>query len=452
MGLRKQGEGKKMENSIAKQLQQARQERQLTLEDVAKATHIRLHYLQAMEAGDFSSLPSPAQARGFLRAYASYLGLDLEALLGEFGGGSSALPLTQRKYEAAMHGPPDPAMTAVSLVTSQPTPTQPVTAGSDFFYEIGKQLRQRREVLGLSLDEVEAHTHIRVGYLQALEAGQVENLPSSMQGRGMLANYASFLGLDPDPLLMKYADGIQARFLARQSERKQMRPFLAERAARPPSVDHLPHPPGPIRRLFASEVIWAGLLLLGLLGFIGWGTVRVLSAHSAPTEEAPTPPSIVDVLLATATLQEAEILISPSPSATLAPFMSTLPVASDVIGETSQPSDVAGQPTAISGNLRLGIIARQRAWMRVTVDGNVVFEGRILGGSAQEYYGQERIELLTGDGAALQVYYNQQDLGPFGQPGEVVNRIFTIEGILTPTPTVTRTPTATQAVTATPKP
>jgi hypothetical protein len=64
-----------MSIAIGKILQAAREERGLTLDQVAGATHIRLRYLQAMEAGDFEALPSRLQVKGFLRSYASYLGL-----------------------------------------------------------------------------------------------------------------------------------------------------------------------------------------------------------------------------------------------------------------------------------------------------------------------------------------------------------------------------------------
>jgi hypothetical protein len=88
--------------------------------------------------------------------------------------------------------------------------------------------------------------------------------------------------------------------------------------------------------------------------------------------------------------------------------------------------------------------------MRVLVDGEVEFEGRILPGSAYAYTGEERVELSTGDGDALQVFFNQQDLGSLGVAGEVVNLVFTLDGIQTPTPTITLSPTTTPRFAGTP--
>ena len=71
-------------------------------------------------------------------------------------------------------------------------------------------------------------------------------------------------------------------------------------------------------------------------------------------------------------------------------------------------------------------------------------------GSAYTYAGNERVILRTGNGAGLQVYFNQQDLGLLGAFGEVVERVFTIQGILTATPGVL--PTSTPAPTGSPTP
>src|SRR5512139_3708628 len=72
-----------MSLTIGRQLKQAREQHRLTLEKAAEATHIRLHYLQALEADDYTIMPSAAQARGFLHNYTSFLGLDLDAVITE---------------------------------------------------------------------------------------------------------------------------------------------------------------------------------------------------------------------------------------------------------------------------------------------------------------------------------------------------------------------------------
>jgi len=61
---------------IGVQLKAAREERGLTLEQVAAETRIPQRHLQTIEAGDFSALPARTYAVGFSRTYAKAVGLD----------------------------------------------------------------------------------------------------------------------------------------------------------------------------------------------------------------------------------------------------------------------------------------------------------------------------------------------------------------------------------------
>ena len=70
-----------MTESVGARLKQARELRRLSLQQVAEATKLRIHYLQALENDDLSAMPSAAQARGFLRLYAEFLELDVAALI-----------------------------------------------------------------------------------------------------------------------------------------------------------------------------------------------------------------------------------------------------------------------------------------------------------------------------------------------------------------------------------
>jgi len=70
--------------AIGQRLSEARASRQISLEQAEEETRIRLKYLMAMESGEFDTLPNIAVARGFLRSYARYLGLDPSQLLEEF--------------------------------------------------------------------------------------------------------------------------------------------------------------------------------------------------------------------------------------------------------------------------------------------------------------------------------------------------------------------------------
>lgn len=65
-------------------LRQQREVRDIELDEVARATRVSIRYLQALEEGRFELLPAPVFARGFLREYARYVGLDADETVNSY--------------------------------------------------------------------------------------------------------------------------------------------------------------------------------------------------------------------------------------------------------------------------------------------------------------------------------------------------------------------------------
>jgi cytoskeletal protein RodZ len=416
--------------SIGTQLRQAREAQSLSLDQAAQATHIRLHYLEALEADKFESLPSTAQLRGFIRGYADYLRLDSSVLIHLLENDSSSNP--------AVVAPPAPTS---EISTSS-------TSSEAIFKELGSTLKSQRELMGLSLGDVERHTHIRMHYIHALETGDIPHLPSPVQGRGMLSNYASFLGLNTEAVLLRFADGLQADLYDRQSARNPSptKPHQKENG-------RIPARPSQLKRLFSMDLFVGGFIIVFLLGFSVWGALRISKLNSAK-DPSPTAPPVSAILLSSP-----EAVLSGTPGLTPSAAVSVVPTVlidsspiTGTLGQTATPVLIVSTPGLENAPVQVNIITNQRAWMRVIVDGETVFEGRVTAGSAYTFAGNERIELLTGDGSSLKVYFNQEDLGQLGAVGEVVERIFTISGVETATPAFpsTSTPVPTGTVTPTP--
>jgi cytoskeleton protein RodZ len=434
-----------MNGSVSQQLRQAREARSISLETAAQSTRIRLHYLKAIEAGDFAVLPSPAQARGLIRSYASYLGLDPVSVLAGF---STTLP-----------GSSSPSKPLPVVI---PPPGVDTREADEVFQAIGHKLRSQRELLGLGLEDVERHTHIRMHYLKALEEGNLRGLPSPVQGRGMLNNYANYIGIDPEPILLRYAEGLQALLTAKQSSGPSRSKGLPRRFWSEKPL---------IKRVLSTDFYLGALAVAFLVGFFIWGGLRIseIRLESMATPSPQPAPSISEVLASNQMGSEAEPdadEMSESQPGELPPSTDEaneetnaaeedpesasgfLP--EDSFGFTSTPTDTPAAPQGGASPLQIFVVISQRTWLRVMVDGTLEFEGRVLPGSAYPFYGENRIEVRTGNGAAVQVFFNQTDLGPMGILGEVVDRVYTVEGILTPTPTVT--PTWMLPPTSTPSP
>ncbi len=451
------------EGTIGQALREARQAKGLTLEQVAAETHIRPRFLEALETGDFQALPSLVQGRGFLRLYAGALGLDPVPLLAVFGRPATEvtttpLPQSPEPAEPAPEGSPltetpEPAEAAEDL---KPNPEAPLfdeveAARSEkppslqqsqrIYQEIGERLRAQRELLSLPLSDVENYIHVRSRYLESLEAGRMEDLPSPVQGRGMLANYAHFLNLDTEALLLRYAEALQAR-------RVELAPPVPEEKRRPP-VLVARHPA--LKRFLSVDLFLATGLLALLVVFIIWGTRQVLylKGETTPTAIAP---GISEMLMTSpaATPQE-----TPTPESSAPAVAET-----NARGDPTETAAISGEPqetatvevtvqAGAGGALKIGVIASQRVWLQVTVDGQVKFSGRTLPGGSYTFEGDEQIELLTGNAAGLQVFFNQNDMGVLGNIGQVVNMIYTSQGVILPTARPTSTSLPRPAATST---
>jgi cytoskeleton protein RodZ len=95
--------------SVGEELSRARQERRLTVEDVAADTRIRATLIHAIEADNFKPCGGSVYARGHIRSIARVVGLDPGPLLAEF----------DRTHEGAAPAP-------LTLATATPTDHQAV--------------------------------------------------------------------------------------------------------------------------------------------------------------------------------------------------------------------------------------------------------------------------------------------------------------------------------------
>jgi hypothetical protein len=73
-----------MDSGVGTILREARNRRKVELSEVEAATKIRLRYLRALEDEEWDVLPGGVYTRGFIRTYASFLGLDGERLVDDY--------------------------------------------------------------------------------------------------------------------------------------------------------------------------------------------------------------------------------------------------------------------------------------------------------------------------------------------------------------------------------
>jgi transcriptional regulator with XRE-family HTH domain len=70
--------------TLGQTLREAREKKGVTVAAAAAATRIKTAHIQELERDDFSRMAAPAYAKGFIKLYAEYLGLDSAPMIREY--------------------------------------------------------------------------------------------------------------------------------------------------------------------------------------------------------------------------------------------------------------------------------------------------------------------------------------------------------------------------------
>ena len=129
---------------------------------------------------------------------------------------------------------------------------------------LGDQLRLQREKKGITLDQAAADTRIREKFLKALEDGDLQSLPGAVYTKGFLRNYAHYLDLDPEQLVVL---------------------FHQERGTVTPEPPRTFRPMRPIMRrnlIFTPVVFVPVVVIAGIALFVGYLYYQFTSFAVAP--------------------------------------------------------------------------------------------------------------------------------------------------------------------------
>ena len=253
-----------------------------------------------------------------------------------------------------------------------PSSRRPRVRGIDPGDDLGTTLRRARRRRRISLAQAARETRIAPRYITALERGApLDAFPAPMFARAFLREYARYLRIDPEPLLQLLAP----------FEPPPMAPTLAVLSKAAPRTGI----PG-------RALALAGAAVLSVLLVVG-------------SQDPLAPPNVKDAV----------DLPAPIPAILAAPGG----VADDI---EDVPRGPAGAAT--SGTL---IETTGRSWLRVTVDGDMVFEGMAAPGWNRSFPDAERIEMLVGNASAVSLTVDGKPVGRLGRAGEV-RRVLIVAG------------------------
>jgi len=279
--------------------------------------------------------------------------------------------------------------------------------------QLGEMLKRTREQQGLSLDEVARVTHIQLRLLDALEKGNFKVFPSPVIARGLIRNYAKFLGIEPTQALTLF-DG------------HGVVPVKGQRLT-PNGIEFM-NLSMSSRSIMGELLVGVALVLLavGALSYLIYTNVAPASLTAAT--QTPLPAGLT------------------ADSALLLPTVTPLPTNTP----TPLPPTATPTPIVYSG-VMVDLVAKQSSWVQILTDDVKVFEGILQPGDKKSWNGQRHVAVRAGNGGGVEVIVNGTSQGLMGEVGKVVDRLY--EKVdnpaeLTPQPGLTITPSLT--VTGTP--
>lgn len=285
--------------------------------------------------------------------------------------------------------------------------------------ELGHILREARETKGLTLAEVENDIRINSRFLEALENGEYARLPTPVHVRGFLRNYARFLGLDPQPLL--------ARYEVNKSRRKRQPttpvsaptdPRISQQTPLQSREDQPFFEPVNMEVNISSQrnsesiirlVIIAALLVT--LYLVGSQFIPRLFGDNS-NQEALTE-AIRTGWQNLLNNQNEQPAGEESGAFELEPGSVITSTSRNII-PTPTPTPRPRLPATME-TIELRIDITERAWMEVTIDGNVLFSGIARPtDEPYEWVAQEEARVNTGNAVGVIVTINGVELGRLG--------------------------------------
>lgn len=311
--------------------------------------------------------------------------------------------------------------------------------------DLGELLRRARAYKGVTLRDAERSTRISRNYLAALEAHDFDQLPPRAYSRGIVRNYAQYLGLDPSVVLSLYEQAAE--------EAESEGDFEVVPAVQPIEI----------RGHWAPNfAIIAFMLVISAVAFT-W----IYSAYLQPSDEAlpatishPTATeveqSLLDLVALTPTdeapaeasrtsgteedsptVEETASSTTNQSSTVETNTVEVTPESADTgtegegaSGETGTADEGVpeGYPTGMPEGIAIpdgyhvfAVYAEQEVWVEVTLDdGNVVFNSVLAAGESTEYFIGQSATITSGNAAFVRVFVDGEDWGTLGEPWNAV--------------------------------
>jgi cytoskeletal protein RodZ len=249
---------------------------------------------------------------------------------------------------------------------------------AEILAEIGRQLQNKRQQQELSIEKIADKIHVRAHLLEAIEVGEVKDLPEAIYVREFIKKYAMALDWSyhaASELAASYPLIIPKAFVP---HRWKFRPSLRLRPV------HL-------------------YLLYILLVVV---SVKSLGHLLTPTQMSSRLQSTESLALNTPTVKATNTI---SPAAVKKPT-----------------KNVPAKAVKDDKSVMVEVTVRDASWVKIIADGKTVFEGTLPKGSRRNWSAKQKVTVSTGNAGGVLVAFNNgkaQQMGELGQVEEVTYKL-----------------------------
>lgn len=298
-------------------------------------------------------------------------------------------------------------------------------------------LREVRQQCGASIAEVESETKIRSSYLEALESGDYSKLPADIYVRRILRSLAYYFGLESVALLRKY-------YAEKEEYMKKEKNFQALNLEKVPAKRRSLIKPFEVANyVHAHRVFMLSMATLAILLLSGYIFHQVQSFSAAPD-------LIIEQPRADISFEHRTIIVRGMSEVGSVVTVNNQEVLTDSVGRFEIPYELSNGQNLITivAQAKNGKTSREvrtvnasfteptapaspadgfyavvsttgKAWIRVSLDGELEYEGTMSANSDQRFEGSDNIEIRTGNAGATRIAINGRDQGLVGDDGEI---------------------------------
>jgi cytoskeletal protein RodZ len=247
----------------------------------------------------------------------------------------------------------------------QPTPTLEQQR-AEKLREMGAQLWAARQERSLSLDEMVVLTKISRRLLQAIEEGNLEDLPEPVYIQGLIRQFADALGFNGAEFAKAF-------------------PVASAPVVTTPAAPQINRSLGLLRPIHLY-LLYVFVIVCSVSGLSH--VLNKASVSANDTESTPKPATV----------------FQPAPA-------EKQPI-------EAQPVSSTVSNTPENQSVQIGVTLKEASWIRVVADGRTAFDGILPEGTHRVWKAQDQLTVKTNNAGSVMMSVNQQAARQMGEPGK----------------------------------